>query len=531
VDFGQYKMSGEVQETGQISIEEDRIAASGSGTVKNLSLSSEEGQTASEPMANIEFAVNLDRKKNLVNVESVIADASLGRFSVKDGVVPLGDERAAPLSLEISANNVDLEKARPFAALFASIPKDMQLTGIADSTISVSSEKKTYKFTTDSTEIKDLKLAFPDSNSFEPGNVTVAFDAEADVDKAIRIKTFQLNSEVVKLKFTESQLSRSIKDDKTTLRVEAECEYDWATLSPVTDRFLPEDLTLQGKRKDIISLTSEYPAGQTDKLLSNLNARGKLGFEQAGYMGLDFGPTDVNVQVQNGVLNIAPFTTTVNEGQFNFAGGADFKQKPALFKAPKPMQIVKDIKINDATTKNLLKYVNPIFADAVNVSGIANFNCEQLAIPLRAEAKNDTVVIGTISMNRVRLQGSNLMGQILTTSGGDPRGTDITIHPTRFVLQKGFLRYEDMQVDVGDNPVNFKGVIGLDKSLDMTVTLPYTTAGRTARVGRETRGARIVLPLKGTVDKPELDMGKLLEEQLKGQTEELLRRGLEEIFK
>ncbi|MHC4437588.1 MAG: hypothetical protein ACYS3S_09530, partial [Planctomycetota bacterium] len=210
---------------------------------------------------------------------------------------------------------------------------------------------------------------------------------------------------------------------------------------------------------------------------------------------------------------------------------ADFKQKPALFKAPKPMQIVKDIKINDATTKNLLKYVNPIFADAVNVSGIANFNCEQLAIPLSAEAKNDTVVIGTISMNRVRLQGSNLMGQILTTSGGDPRGTDITIHPTRFVLQKGFLRYEDMQVDVGDNPVNFKGVIGLDKSLDMTVTLPYTTEGRTARIGRETRGARIVLPLKGTVDKPELDMGKLIELQLKGQTEELLRRGLEEIFK
>jgi len=74
-------------------------------------------------------------------------------------------------------------------------------------------------------------------------------------------------------------------------------------------------------------------------------------------------------------------------------------------------------------------------------------------------------------------------------------------------------------------------VIGLDKSLDMTVTLPYTTAGRTARVGRETRGARIVLPLKGTVDKPELDTDKLLELQLKEQGEDLLRRGLEEIFK
>jgi hypothetical protein len=534
-DFGQYRMAGEVQETGQISIEENRFAISGSGTVKNLHLSSEEGQSATEPMAKIEYAVNMDRKKNLVNVESVTADASMGRFSVKDGVVPLGEEPAIPLNLEISANNLNFEKVRPFAAIFATVPEDMKLTGIADSTISVSSEKKTYKFTSDSTKIKNLRLTFPDTNSFEPGDVTVSFDAEADAEKAIRIKTFQLDSEVVKLSFSESQYSRQSKDGKAKLQGQVECEYDWAALNPITARFLPEDLTLQGKRKDAINFLSVYPADQPDMLLANLNAKGKLGFEQAGYMGLDFGPTDVDIEVQNGLLNIAPIATTVNEGQFNFAGSADFKQKPSLFKAAKPMQIVKDIKINDATTKKLLKYVNPIFADAVNVSGIANFNCEQLAIPLSAEAKNDAVVIGTISMNQVRLQTSDLLGQILAVAGGSVRGTVLTVHPTKLVLQKGVLRYDDMQIDVGDNPINFKGAIGLDKSLDMTVTLPYTTEGRTARVGGTKRGTRIVLPLKGTVDKPQLDTGKLLELQLKKtieeEGEELLRRGLEELFK
>jgi hypothetical protein len=74
-------------------------------------------------------------------------------------------------------------------------------------------------------------------------------------------------------------------------------------------------------------------------------------------------------------------------------------------------------------------------------------------------------------------------------------------------------------------------VIGLDKSLDMTVTLPYTSAGKTVRVGGQTAGRRITLPLKGTVDKPQLDTGKLLEEQLKGQVEDQLQKGLERIFK
>jgi hypothetical protein len=88
-----------------------------------------------------------------------------------------------------------------------------------------------------------------------------------------------------------------------------------------------------------------------------------------------------------------------------------------------------------------------------------------------------------------------------------------------------------MQMDIGDNPVNFKGLIGLDKSLDMTVTLPYTTEGRTARVGRDDGSRRITLPLKGTVDKPELDMGKLLEQQLKGQLENQLQKALEDLLK
>jgi len=61
--------------------------------------------------------------------------------------------------------------------------------------------------------------------------------------------------------------------------------------------------------------------------------------------------------------------------------------------------------------------------------------------------------------------------------------------------------------------------------------LPYTTAGQTVKLGRETSGSRITLPLKGTVDKPQLDTGKLLELQLKEHGEELLRRGLEDIFK
>ncbi|KPK34723.1 MAG: hypothetical protein AMJ65_17990 [Phycisphaerae bacterium SG8_4] len=529
--MGKYRLSGELAESGQISIKDDKVAASGSAQIKNLSLSSQDAPSVSEPLANIDFVVDVNTKDNFVAVDSIKASASFGRISVEEGVVPLNKESAKPLHATVSANSVDLEKLLPFGVLFGFLPKEMQLTGIADSTLSVDADKSVYTIATDSTRIDGLRLIYPGQEKpFEPNEVTLAFQAQVDPNKkAINVRTLQLDSPQIKIR--KGEFSRLTEGDKTMLAGKAELEYDWSAVSAVAAPYLPEGLALEGKRQDIINFHSEYPVAEPNKLVPNLSAQAALGFEKAAYMGLQFGPTDVEIQVQNGLLKIAPFVTTVNEGQFSFAGEADFKQEPALFKAAEPMQMIKGVKINDETTGKLLKYVNPIFANVVNVTGIADLSCEQLLIPLKTEAKNETVIIGTISMKQVRLQASNLLGQILTTSGGDPRGTDITIQPTRFVLQEGFLRYEDMQVDIGDNPVNFKGAIGLDKSLDMTVTLPYTSGGRTARVGRDTRGRRITLPLKGTVDKPELDMGKLLEEQLKGQLENQLQKALEDLLK
>ncbi|GAF89581.1 unnamed protein product, partial [marine sediment metagenome] len=271
--------------------------------------------------------------------------------------------------------------------------------------------------------------------------------------------------------------------------------------SELVREFLPKGLKLKGKREGTISFASEYPSGETDKLWANLRTGVKVGFEEADYMGLIFGPTEVDVEVEKGLLTVAPFSSRVNNGRFNFAGQADFRDEPTLFKTAGPIQLAKDIQITNEMTGRLLMYLNPIFAGAVSVSGVVDLNCERLAVPLAGGSKNDVELVGTISVRKLRLEASGLLGQILAAAN-IARAQDITISPTRFVLQNGMLRYDDMQMYVGNNPVNFKGVIGLDKSLNMTVTLPYTTRGETARVGKEARGRRITLVLKGTLDKP-----------------------------
>ncbi len=529
VDIGPYKIAGQLTEAGEVSLNDKTITLSASSTVKGLNITGPNNVTASVPTGEATYALNYDRENSILNINSLDAGMSFGRVNIKDAVVPLKKETSKAFDMIVNAQQIDLGKLRPFAVLFGGVPEKIELSGIAESQVSISSQKQIYTIKSDSTKITNLKFAYPEKKPFEQKEVSMAFDAEIDpVKERFKLNGYQLDSPQFKIR--KGTFSMMNKDGKTELAGQLDLEYDWSAVSALAGQFLPEDLVLQGTRKDRISFASEYPTDQKDQLLSNLSANAGLGFEKADYMGLDFGPTDVNIVVQNGLLKIVPFKTTVNEGQFNFGAQADFKQQPALFKTAEPMQIMKDIRINDQTTGKLLKYLNPIFADAANVNGIANLNCEKLSIPLNAAAKNKAEIVGTVSISQLNLQTSDFLGQLLTVVGGGVRGTIITIHPTRFVLRDGYLRYDDMQMDIGDNPVNFKGVIGLDKSIEeMSVTLPYTTEGRTIRTGSQS-ARRITLPITGTVDNPKLDVGKLLENQLKQELENQILKGLEDIF-
>ena len=111
------------------------------------------------------------------------------------------------------------------------------------------------------------------------------------------------------------------------------------------------------------------------------------------------------------------------------------------------------------------------------------------------------------------------IGETQNCFGGKSR-ENITLHPTKFTVKNGFLRYDDMKMDIGNRSINFGGTVGLsDKSLDMKVLLPY-------------RGEKkVTVPLKGTINKPELDLAGLLGETLQQQLEDELQEQLGEELK
>ncbi|MBN2457088.1 MAG: hypothetical protein JXB29_11235 [Sedimentisphaerales bacterium] len=530
--LGQYRLSGTIIDKNKMSIKKDKLQADGSLTLKDIKITSPDGNAVYEPLASADYSLSFMQPSSTINVNTFQTNTSFGEIAINNAVIPVGEKSTASLSIPLLAK-VYLQKLTPYAVMFGPLQKATQIAGTAESNISVTSKEGIYSISTDSTKISNFKLVSPQKQPFIQDNISLTFDIRYNpADKSWAVQNLELASPDIKIK---GNFQKQTQQDKTKLTGNADLQYDWAAISSVASAFLPEGLDIKGKRTDSITFSSEYPLHQDDKLLASLQTNAKLGFQSADYMGLNFGPAEFNIGIENGLLDIKPFSATVNNGLLNFAARADFKRTPTLLEIPKPLQIAKDVQLNDKVSAKLLTFVNPIFAKTLNVNGKVNFNCQKLAIPLKADNKNDITVIGTIAINDLQLQSSGFLSQILTLAGSQAHGQDITIHPTKFALQNGFLRYDDMQMDIGDNPVNFKGTIGLDKTLDMAITLPYTTAGKTARLGKEASGERITLPVKGTTDKPELDLGKLLEEQLKQQLqqqlEEKLIEGLDKLLK
>jgi hypothetical protein len=517
-DLSKYKLEGQLAGKGNISNNKNTTMIVSSAQIANLRVNPTPDITITEPNASLEVTAAYDKPKQTLLVKQLKADTSLGELSIKDGRIPVAKGSKEPMSLTASARNVDLAKLQPYLVMTKTISKDVQLGGIAESDVTITSKENNYHITTESTKIANLLVKSPGKEPFMQNPVMLSLDAEINPTTKI-LHSLDLTSPNIKVKGTFEQ---TVEGQTSNMQGNAQLNYDWHTLSNMLSAFMPSGLALEGKRKDTISFSSRYPTNDPNQMLANLNAQAKIGFDKAQYMGLNIGATNVDIKVDKGLLTIPPFSATVNNGQFNFAGSADFRKKPALFRTPGPMAIVKNVQLNEEIMNKLLGKINPVFLGAVNVGGVANFDSNQMAFPITGGGSQDVDIIGTISLTQVKMQPTGLLGAILTATGS-AGGQLMTIHPTPFTVKDGFVRYTNMQMDIGNMPVNFAGTVPLDPDRQIenfSVTLPVTAAGKMVKIGKETKTPsqaqpqRITAYIKGTPNHPQLDLGKIVQEQL-----------------
>ncbi|MBN2018832.1 MAG: hypothetical protein JW749_01255 [Sedimentisphaerales bacterium] len=507
-DIDRYKLAGQLTSKGQISNNESTTMIVSSTRIDNLRASPTADITISEPKATIDVVAAIEKKTDVLLVKQFKAGTSLGQFSVNDGRIPLVRDSKEPMELTAAAREVDLARLQPYLVMAKAISKDVQLGGIVESDVTVIQKEGSYKLKTNNTKISNLLVKAPEKAPFV--QETVSLMLEADVNP--ETKNWEANIELTGTNINiKGNFFQKVEGDTSNLQGKARLDYDWGSLSGMLSAFMPGGLIVEGRRKDEVSFSSSYPAaGKTEAMLANLNAQAKMGFDKATYMGLNIGATDVNMKVDKGLLTLTPFTTTVNNGRLNFGGTADFKKKPAMFRTPPNMRIVENVQLNVEIARKLLARINPVFTGTSSIIGLASFDCNSLAVPITGGRLEDIAIAGVISLNDVKMTPTGLLGAILTAA----KSADdlMTIHPTALTVNDGFARYANMKMDIGRRPFVFSGIVPIDPDRQIekfSVVLPIED-GITAYV-------------KGTPNKPELDVGKMIQD-------ELIQTGLDLLF-
>ena len=230
----------------------------------------------------------------------------------------------------------------------------------------------------------------------------------------------------------------------------------------------------------------------------------------------------MTLDIKQGVAAVAIPETTVNGGKLRFAGTVDLREEPMYLRLNAPTAVLENVNINDVIAAQLLTYVNPVFVDARSATGVANFTCRKLVLPLSSEHLDKMDIDGTVGISNIRLQAGDFLGQILTLTN-QRQAVQLNLRPTDFLMQQGRVSYKDMQIDMGDYPLNFRGSLGLDKRLSMDVKLPLTTDFKLVRLA-DAGTERLEVPVGGSVDKPSMDVARLLERQGQRLIEQQLRR-------
>lgn len=525
VELGGYGMAGALDVSGRLELAEGRIASAGRGTVGKL-LVSKEGRNAPQTDVSLEYNAALDSKKHLLSVSSAMLTMAPGTVNIRNLSAPLG-EAAGPITLAAQAN-LDMTKVWPYAQVLADAPEDIALAGLFNAAVLVQTQDDILRVKTDGAGIRNLRVAKAGSEPFVQDEVKLTADVSLDLERqSIGVNTFDMQGAKGEtlLKITKGKVEQSSDAGIKTLDAEFEAEYDLQTVSAIASAYLPDGLKVQGKRKDSFMLSARWPKSEPEKMTANLNGKGGFGFDRAEYFGLNFGPTEMTMDIRQGMVNLMIPETTVNQGKLRFAGTVNLTEEPMFLRLKEPTAVLENVQINDVISAQLLTYINPVFAGAVHTSGVANFTCRRLTLPLSGDHLDKMDIDGTVGIADIRLQAGDFLGQILTLLN-QRQAVQMTLRPTNFLMQQGTISYKDMQIDVDNYPLGFSGSLGLDKRLSMDVKLPIGTDFRPVRL-TDTGADRLEVALGGTVDKPSIDINRLIQRQ--GQ--QLIEQQLQRLFR
>ena len=256
-----------------------------------------------------------------------------------------------------------------------------------------------------------------------------------------------------------------------------------------------------------------------------------LAIDGADVYGLRVGPVACVVRADQGKIGIDPIDGTVNGGALHL----EPEYRPgdgtngATLRLGKSARLT-DARINDEVSRRVLSFVAPVLDNATRVHGKVSARFDDAVIPLGAGPDRDRgpTVRGSVVFQDVEFVPGPFTDALFGLVGRDEAPSLKLNEPVSLTVADRRVYQKGLALPLGNvSRVELDGWVDFDRNLNLTASLPVTPAmfGNRPVLGDIVSGTKVRVPIRGTLEEPEIDR-EAFKTALRGLGNDLLGRGL-----
>ncbi|MFO0976871.1 MAG: hypothetical protein U0996_10760 [Planctomycetaceae bacterium] len=372
---------------------------------------------------------------------------------------------------------------------------------------------------------------------------------DADLQVALLAKNggraFDVREGSLRLPGLTSKLTGTIDvpADQMLVDLSADTSYDLDVLS---SRVFASDsgMKFTGQGQDVFRLTGN-PAVLGGSVANNDGAAstafkgsGKIGWQSAVLWGLEVGPAETTVEIDQQILRTGPIRCSLNGGELNVMPQYDIATNRLALGTGSRVQ---NVQLTPELCRNWLGYVAPMMADSVQVNGTVSARLERFLWNFNHPENSDAQAQLTIHQAQAS-PGSSLVSLLEVVDllrkkneGSTSLAERSLILPEQTIpvqVKQGYVTHEGLTMDLSGYRLRTSGAVGLNEQLQIVMEVPLE---KTSAAGA---GRSVKVPLRGSISSPQLDAGNLLQnlgtqklqEQIGDKVDQSLNKQLNKLF-
>ncbi len=324
--------------------------------------------------------------------------------------------------------------------------------------------------------------------------------------------------------------------------------YDAASVAQRMRPFIGTMLVIEGQRTQPLSVSwkSTPKASWADAL----QVESSIGWDRANIVGVEIGRADVPLSIQNGRF-VSQTSFPVSQGTLRWNLDGDLTATPMVIRQA-PERVIENVAITKQMCQGWLKFVAPLLADVTQINGNLSLDIERAEFMPTDLAKQ--TVAGQLHVLGANVGPGPLADQLLglvqqirnlkkglgaTENGGQASSwLQLPEQSIGFTVEQGRVIHRNMQIQAGDVVMVTSGSVGVDGSLELVASVPILKEWLDKAPSLQSlAGQQLQIPIRGTMQRPQLDFSsltamtqQLATSALQGAAQKQIDRGLNKLL-